>query len=186
MINGAPQFVFRLDFWGDTIDLLGLTILLSCDVQVLRPLLSMLTRLPNIQRRTELTSRLHQKNVTFIQSFLPALQPARLQTLNGVEVADFLKIFPDWRRSQAIPESIDVCAVNFDHFLQRSAPWIYAAQATTEEPLPNQKPLAGPLPSTDLFSRAEKQSQNTIYTAGFLLMACGSILSLIQIAIGHS
>jgi hypothetical protein len=129
-------------------------------------------------------TRLHTKNLEFIRLFLPALQPARLDTLRGPNVAEFLKLFPNWLRDRAIPETIDVCAINFDPFETRAEPWIYAANSTNEDPNPREPPLAGPIPSVQLFDNAEKQTQNAFYTAGFVIMVFGSLLSLIYIVAG--
>jgi hypothetical protein len=184
-ISDLP-FLFRLDFWADLVDVLGLAVLVSWDVEFLKPLRSILLHLPSVRRRAQLMSRLHQKTVSFIQSFPNALHAERLETLNGVEIVDFLRCFPNWQRNRATPEAVDVCAVNFDPNLQSVKTWIYAAEVIHQEmgqPRPHQLPIAGILPAEELSSRAEKLTQNLVYTTGFALMGFASLLSLIQIAI---
>jgi hypothetical protein len=159
-----------------------LTVLVSYDVQFLKPVLRLVMRLPNVQRANKLISRLHSGNVAFLQSFPPVMAPSRLETLRGAEAAVFVKLFPNWERGRATPESVDACAVFFDPYLLRGDSWIYASSVIADPPDSNQPPLAGPIPAAALFDQLKKQVQNTVYTAGFLLMAFATILSLVYIA----
>ena len=59
-------------------------------------------------------------------------------------------------------------------------------QRNVGEPSATHPPLAGPVPASVIFQQAEKQTQNFIYTAGFLLMFVGSVLSIVSIAIGRT
>jgi len=173
----------RLDLWGELIDLLGLTVLLSYDVRALKPLLNVLMRFRQPQRIQTLISRLHPKIVDFMKSFPPAMVPNRLETLRGKDALAFLNMLPNWQRGQNAPESLDVCAVSLDPLYTRGEPWIYAGQASSKLPNAADPPIAGPVPSSALFDSWKKEIQNFVYTTGFLLMAVGSILVIVQITL---
>jgi hypothetical protein len=182
MLHFTPSAFSRLDFWGGVIDLAGLTVLLSYDVRFLNPVLSIVTQVRHIQRIKKLTTTLLQKINSFYRTMNGPMMPERLDTLVAPDAAIFLKVFPNWKSGPVPASGIGVFIVNLGVGVN-NLPSIYAANAK-EDPDPQQKPLAGPVPVEFVLTQLEKQTQNFVYGAGFALMALGSILSLIQIAGG--
>jgi hypothetical protein len=172
----------RLDMWGEIIDLLGLTILLSYDVPFLKPILKLVMSFHRLQRIDMITTTLQQKVAVFYRTMHGPMLPERLDTLKGPDAAIFLKVFSNWSGGP-IPESgINVC-IFYLTLGTHSEPWIYAASAA-EQIHSHQQPLAGPVPVSFVFTQMEKKIQTFIYGIGFALMALGSVLSIIHIAIG--
>ncbi len=182
---GLPHFLSRLDFWGEFIDLLGLTILLSNDIRLLNFLRKLLMRIPTLQRLTTLGKVIHPKVVDFIRSFPPAQHAERLETLHGADAEAFLGLFPNQTDEEQLTD-VDICVVNFSAAVMNPTVWIFAAVASKDELKQDQKPAAGPVPYSMFADQIERQQHNFIYTAGFLLMAFGSLLCLLHVALNRS
>lgn len=97
----------------------------------------------------------------------------------------FLSLFPN-RKSEGMSDRLDVCAISFSPSADRLSVWIYAAESTEAGPNPHAEPIAGPIPYEEFVNQTERKKQSVIYTAGFVLMAVGSILTLLQVVAGGS
>jgi hypothetical protein len=174
------KFLTRLDFWGELIDILGLAVLLSHDVSWLGWLHELFMLTPRLQRLTRLGLEIHKGTVQFIKSFPASLGEERLATLHATDAATFVRLFPD-RKKVPLPEDVDAIAINLAPNVQDVSVWIYAAEVSVG-PITDNQTLAGPIPYSDFVNQTERQKQNLVYSAGFVLMAIGSVLLLIQIA----
>jgi len=180
----VPKFFCRLDFWGAALDIVGLMVLLSYDLSFLRP---WLMRYPCLRLRHGVLIRVSQACNQFENSYPPAGVPRILMSLSNDEAPLFVNLFDDFDASQ-MPQSIVVYVSLGDQFTRR--PWVgpgirvpAPAPAGPFGPDPIQS-LASPLHIPELFKQEERSIQRVVYGLGFLLMVLGSVLSMIQIALG--
>ncbi len=162
-----PPFLHRLDFYGSLVELFGLAILLSYDVPFLQP---QLLRVPSLRRRRETLLRLKQYHGSFDESHTPMYEPQLALSLQGPDVAGFLKLFPDWGRGRPLPRSLTLYVVHGSP-LRFSEPWIFPSGDEDE-------PVATAISLSMLFTQEEREIQKVVYSVGFSLMLLGGILSL--------
>ena len=114
----------RLDLWGEVLDLLGLTVLLSNDLRWLKGLHNCLTRLPylGLGRHQQLLTKLQKGLKKFEEEHMGNDMPMLIETLKEEDAANFSKLFAGWDRSKVIPETVYACAV----YLKRDRPEVPA------------------------------------------------------------
>ncbi len=184
VLENACSLLSRLDLWGEVLDLMGLTILLSNDVRWLKGLHNCLTRLPylSLGRHQCLLGKLQKGLKKFEEQHMGNDMPMLIETLEGTDADTFSKLFAGWGRRNVVPETVYACAV----YLNRDRPEVPAMIYPSDtEPLDDRKPkniknLATPTAAPVLFELLDKHQNSAIYTPGFALMALGSILLIIR------
>lgn len=177
----VPKFYLRPDFIGGFLDVVGLGVLLSYDLAFLRRGLMLM---PFLRRRHDLLNRVCRACNDFESSHPPANTPRNLQ-LSDDEISLFVTLFDDFDASQ-IPQPVIYVSLG-NEFTRR--PWVGPGflVSTSESVHPfidPIRPLASPLHIPELFKQEERSIQHVVYSVGFLLMVLGSVLELIQVAVG--
>lgn len=173
-----PGFFWRLDFWATLLDLFGLAVLLSHDVEVLKFLEMFARKVPPLSRLEAIEYRI-QGGVKRFEYASPAIQQEMyLDTFEREDKAIVLGLFTITKEAQ-IPDAVDLCAcyVGVGHTLEI---WMWLANKGQFNPL-----LTSISTDTVLAGRIEKKRQNFIYTVGFTLMAISSTFLLISIVINN-
>jgi len=179
----------RLDLWGELIDLMGLSVLLSRDLSDdLKPLKWLAETVsylwPRIAVTDSVVSEVRNAVSAFEKSTPNVLDPVLLQSLEGSSAVRFLELFPGWSHMQDIPSSVDVYVVNRGPTVYLVEAWLYARRGGA--PNSNSEPLlAGLAPASTIVDRGEKRVQNSFYKGGFLMMAAGSLLAIAGIVSGQ-
>lgn len=177
----VPKFYLRLDFIGGFLDVVGLGVLLSYDLAFLRRGLMLI---PFLGRRHDLLNRVSRACNDFESSHPPANAPRNLR-LSDDEIPLLATLFDDF---DAIRTPQPVVYVSLGNEFTRR-PWVGPGfLIPTSEPahpfMDPIRPLASPLHMPELFKQEERSIQHVVYSIGFLLMVLGSVLELIQIAVG--
>ncbi len=163
-----PPYLLRMEFYGSWVGIVGLVILLSYDVPYLQP---QLLRVPALRRRRQLLLGLKEKHGSPDTAQTVMYVPQRALTVEGVDAANFLQLYPDWPRRRAAPKSISVFVVHGDP-LHLQEPWVYPSDDRGI-------PLTAALVLSTLLMQEERAIQKSVYGIGFMLMLLGELLTLV-------
>lgn len=177
---GHLHFLLSLDFWAAFLDLFGLAVLMSQDVELLKSLYGITKKLPTLKHLEAIDVRLQRSIKRFQYDSLPLELDTRLDTFQGKDALVLVRLFPNIR-DNAIPDEVDLCAHEVGISVATTEILVWVARKGTFTPL-----LAGPMTDAALSNELEKKRRNFTYTAGFALMAVSSALLLISIAIRNS
>jgi hypothetical protein len=173
MCGHFPAFLSRFDYWGTLLDLFGLAVLMSQDIEALKFLDKFARRFPGMSRLQEIAERFRNAIKRFENAFPAIQQEMRLDTFEGPDAEIVVGLLSNAK--EAIPEKIDLCACYVGQSLQTMEIVVWAAH---EGAL---KLLAGPMTEIAFIEKLDKKMHNFTYTAGFTMMALGSLLFLLSI-----
>jgi hypothetical protein len=173
-----PGFFSKLDFWAALLDIVGLSVLVSHDIDMLKFVYNLATLLPPMRRWHNLDLAVQTVVRQFADQYPGAEQETLLASFQGKEATDLTSLFPV--RSPDVPEEVDLYAM----FVGPTFPseeimlWLTRGGETRGQ-------LVRPMTDTELADRLEKKKQNFIYSLGFALMALASVLYLTGVIVNH-
>jgi hypothetical protein len=173
MCGHFPAFLSRFDFWGTLIDLFGLAILMSQDIEALKFLDNLVQKVPGMSRLQTIAQRFRALIKSFEGAYPAIQEEIRLGTFEGRDAEIVVELLSNAK--EAIPEKIDLCACYVGQSLQTMEIVVWAAREGVF------KLLAGPMTEIAFIEKLDKKMHNFTYTAGFTLMALGSVLFLASI-----
>lgn len=177
IISGHLRFLLNSDFWAACLDLFGLAVLMSQDIEFLEPLYVFTKKLPTLKRLETIDARLRSSTKRFLYDSPPLELNVRLDTFQGKDASVLVRLFPNIRDT-SIPDEVDLCAHEAGISPPTTEILVWVARKGTFTPL-----LAGPMTDTELSAQLEKKRRNFTYTAGFMLMAVSSVFLLIGIVV---
>ncbi len=172
-----PAFLWRWDFWVTLIDLLGLAILMSQDVESLKFLDNLARKLPRMKRLEDIERRFSEGIRRFLYSSHPLEESAKVETFGDQDVKALLDLFPSIK-TEEIPNSVDLCAAEVGISPPTTEIFVFVTREGQLEPF-----ITGAITDETFKTQLEKKRRNFTYTLGFRLMAFSSLLLLFDIVL---
>ena len=175
----VPTFLSRLEFWVTLLDLLGLAVLMSQDVEFLKFIYTFTAQLPPLKRWQVIEGRVQTAIKKFVYAS-PAIQETLLlETFRAEDAKVLISLFPI-KRSPTMPDEVDLCACFVGMSFASMEIMVWLANKGTFEPI-----LVSAISDTELGAQLEKKKRNFTYTAGFTLMAVSSLLYLAKTIVNN-
>ena len=176
IIHLLARLSHELDFWAVLLDLVGLTILMSHDIEFLKPIDKRIKSLKPSERWQKLDDRIWKALETFEQISPPIQAYTKVDTFKGKDAKSLIELFSSPRQVK-IPDEVDLCGHRDGPSIMLSRVFFWVSLRDKFEPFTEQ------LTQVVLSVRIEKKQQNVTYSIGFGLMALSTIFLLVQIIV---